>query len=356
MGDNWQSLSKFARSANSVNIIKILPLSFPGSHYFPYRPEINFAYERDTKSYGGEPVYEDHHYDSASYHDYAYEGGTSQQRFNAPRVPAMGVSAAGHRRTLSNVSTTASNVNQGFHLDQDDDVEVVDNTIYNLSQFYIGSNPNTVKVPESSYVPNRMREYENIPNYFKRQTSLNAAGYPGHFSNEFINITNHDRPMSLGLEHGGTQTPGAGPQVKLRSSLKKHNSQQQQQHQKKYSTGSSGSCGTPGTTNHTPPESLTSDDSSYLSAKDNSSSMSSQSRVRFTPEILLDVQQPHQQQQQQQQLSSQQIQSSQNLALEHGPHVPLGRRSSGGAIPVASQSNTSLVSRRRSNASESEQS
>ncbi|XP_062714401.1 mitogen-activated protein kinase kinase kinase 11-like isoform X2 [Aedes albopictus] len=326
-----------------------------GSHYFPYRPEINFAYERDTKSYGGEPVYEDHHYDSASYHDYAYEGGTSQQRFNAPRVPAMGVSAAGHRRTLSNVSTTASNVNQGFHLDQDDDVEVVDNTIYNLSQFYIGSNPNTVKVPESSYVPNRMREYENIPNYFKRQTSLNAAGYPGHFSNEFINITNHDRPMSLGLEHGGTQTPGAGPQVKLRSSLKKHNSQQQQQHQKKYSTGSSGSCGTPGTTNHTPPESLTSDDSSYLSAKDNSSSMSSQSRVRFTPEILLDVQQPHQQQQQQQ-LSSQQIQSSQNLALEHGPHVPLGRRSSGGAIPVASQSNTSLVSRRRSNASESEQS
>ncbi|XP_021708910.1 mitogen-activated protein kinase kinase kinase 11 isoform X3 [Aedes aegypti] len=327
-----------------------------GSHYFPYRPEINFAYERDTKSYGGEPVYEDHHYDSASYHDYAYEGGTSQ-RFNAPRVPAMGVSAAGHRRTLSNVSTTASNINQGFHLDQDDDIEVVDSTIYNLSQFYIGNNPNTVKVPESSYVPNRMREYENIPNYFKRQTSLNA-GYPGHFSNEFINITNHERPMSLGLEHGGTQSSGAGSQVKLRSSLKKHNSQQQQQHQKKYSTGSSGSCGTPGTTNHTPPESLTSDDSSYLSAKDNSSSMSSQSRVRFTPEILLDVQKPQQQQQHQhpQHLSSQQIQSSQNLALEHGSHVPLGRRSSGGTIPVASSSNTSLVSRRRSNASESEQS
>lgn len=271
----------------------------------------------------------------------------------------MGVSAAGHRRTLSNVSATASNINQGFHLDQDDDVEVVDDTIYNLNQFYISNNPNAVKVPESTFVPNRIREYENIPNYFKRLTNLNA-GYSGHFSNEFINITNHERPISLGLEHGGIQSAGAGSQVKLRSSLKKHNSQQQQQHQKKYSTGSSGSCGTPGASNQTPPDSLTSDDSSYLSAKDNSSSISSQSRVRFTPEILLDIQQPQQQMQQQQpqhhqqQLSSQQTQISQSSAL--GSHVPLGRRSSGSTIPVASSSNSSLVIRRRSNASESEQS
>lgn len=333
-----------------IAIVTVDSFFILGTNYFPYRPEINFAYERDTKSYGGEPVYEDHHYDSASYHDYAYEGGIPQ-RFNAPRVPAMGVSAAGHRRTLSNVSATASNINQGFHLDQDDDVEVVDDTIYNLNQFYISSNPNAVKVPETTFVPNRIREYENIPNYFKRQTSLNA-GYSGHFSNEFINITNHERPMSLGLEHGGIQSAGAGSQVKLRSSLKKHNSQQ---HQKKYSTGSSGSCGTPGTANQTPPDSLTSDDSSYLSAKDNSSSMSSQSRVRFTPEILLDIQQSQQQQQHHQQpLSSQQTQISQSSAL--GSHVPLGRRPSGGTIPVASSSNTSLASRRRSNASESEQS
>lgn len=148
--------------------------------------------------------------------------------------------------------------------------------------------------------------------------------------------------------------------MKLRFSLKKHNSQQQQQHQKKYSTGSSGSCGTPGATNQTPPDILTSDDSSYLNAKDNSSSISSQSRVRFTPEILLDIQQPQQRMQQQQpqhhqrQLYSMQTQISQSSAL--GSHVPLGRRSSGSTIPVASSSNSSLVIRRRSNASESEQS
>ncbi|XP_038120224.1 mitogen-activated protein kinase kinase kinase 11 isoform X2 [Culex quinquefasciatus] len=316
-----------------------------GSSYFPYRPEINFAFERETKSYGGEPVYEDHHYDSASYHDYAYDGASSSGRFNVPtRVPAMGVSAAGHRRTLSNVSNppTTSIINQGFHLDQDDDVELVDDAIYGLNHFYIGSGQQqqvagAAKVPDSTLIPSRMHEYENIPNYFKRQTSLNI-GYSGHFSNEYVNISNHERPASLGLEHGGlAQTAGAGSQVKLRSSLKKYNNTQQQQHHSKYSTGSSGSCGTPMTANPTPPDSLTSDDSSYLSAKDNSSSVSSQSRVRFTPELLLE---PQQQQHVQQ--------------LDLVSHVPLKRRSSAGAATVTAAS--SAATGRRSNVSESGQS
>ncbi|KAL9698782.1 hypothetical protein quinque_002223 [Culex quinquefasciatus] len=172
-----------------------------GSSYFPYRPEINFAFERETKSYGGEPVYEDHHYDSASYHDYAYDGASSSGRFNVPtRVPAMGVSAAGHRRTLSNVSNppTTSNINQGFHLDQDDDVELVDDAIYGLNHFYIGSGQQqqvagAAKVPDSTLIPSRMHEYENIPNYFKRQTSLNI-GYSGHFSNEYLSNPNLQLP------------------------------------------------------------------------------------------------------------------------------------------------------------------
>ncbi|XP_058821356.1 mitogen-activated protein kinase kinase kinase 11-like isoform X2 [Topomyia yanbarensis] len=320
-----------------------------GSHYFPYRPEINFAFERETKSYGGEPVYEDHHYDSASYHDYAYEGGMSN-RFSAPRVPTMGVNAAGHRRTLSNASATASNINQGFHFDQDD-VDLVDDAIYGLNHFYINNNQNAVKVPESTLVPNRIHEYENIPNYFKRQTSLNA-GYSGHFSNEFININNHERPISLGLEHGGLPSSGSGTQVKLRSSLKKYSNQQQQQSlqqhtQSKYSTGSSGSCGTP-MTNPTPPDSLTSDDSSYLSAKDNSSSISSQSRVRFTPELLLDMQQ------RQHQPPSQVGHGS---VAEISSHVPLGRKSSGGGATMAtSSSHTSIATGRHTNVGETGQS
>ncbi|XP_055550615.1 mitogen-activated protein kinase kinase kinase 11-like isoform X1 [Wyeomyia smithii] len=324
-----------------------------GSNYFPYRPEINFAFERDTKSYGGEPVYEDHHYDSASYHDYAYEGSNMSNRFSAPRVPTMGVNAAGHRRTLSNVSTTASNINQGFHFDSED-VDLVDDAIYNLNHFYINNNQNAVKVPESSIISNRIHEYENIPNYFKRQTSLNA-GYSGHFSNEFINISNHERPASIGLEHGGLPAPATGSQFRLRSSLKKYNTQQQQQsqtqqQQNKYSTGSSGSCGTPVTTNPTPPDSLTSDDSSYLSAKDNSSSMSSQSRVRFTPELLLDMQQRQNQ-------SSHHVQMGHGSAHEIISHVPLGRKSSGGPTGVTtSPSSASLATGRHSNMGESGQS
>lgn len=61
--------------------------------------------------------------------------------------------------------------------------------------------------------------------------------------------------------------------TKLRSSLKRNNN---------YGQNSGGN--TP--TNPTPPDSLTSDDSSYVSAKDSNSSMS---RVRFSPETLLDI-------------------------------------------------------------------
>ncbi|XP_055612330.1 mitogen-activated protein kinase kinase kinase 11-like isoform X2 [Uranotaenia lowii] len=322
-----------------------------GSHYFPYRPEINFAFERDTKSYSGEQVYEDHHYDSASYHDYAYEGGNvNSLRFSAPRVPTMGVSATGHRRTLSNVSTGASvnSIHQGFQSDHDVVVSMVDDAVYNMSNFFIGKNQSAVKLPETSgSIPNRIREYENTPSYFKRQFSLNA-GYSGHFSNEYINITNHERPASLGLDHGGLPpSSGAGTQVKLRSSLKKYNSQQQQQHHNKYSTGSSGSCGIPVATNPTPPDSLTSDDSSYLSAKDNSSSMSSQSRVRFTPELLLDMVQ----------LSGQPVKVPSTDHLDC--NLPVDRRPSNAATASGtptSLGNVSLTSARRSNPSESEQS
>lgn len=210
-----------------------------GSNYSPFRPEINLAYERDYKAtygYTDMPIY-----DSASYHDFAYEAA------RAPRVPQMGITAAGHRRTLSNISSgSSSNVNPGFRLEND---EIT--SLYNLGNLTVSTTPNHT----------RGREYENVPSY--------AIRHPQTMPSPEISVT---RPNSLGFEHGS--------QTKLRSSLKKYGPGGQK-------AGGSG-AGTP--TNPTPPDSLTSDDSSYLSAKDGgSSSISSQSRVRFSPEISLDM-------------------------------------------------------------------
>ncbi|ETN64394.1 hypothetical protein AND_003837 [Anopheles darlingi] len=332
--------------------------SYMGSHYFPYRPEINFAFERETKSYGGEPVYEDHHYDSASYHDYAYEGPrsgsqqgghSSSSRTSATRVPTMGITATGHRRSYSNISSAmySSNINRGFHMDGDElSDRLVEEATYKFSELYLPQDSareaevgadglslqssSTTKAAHDSgstsfQATNRMHQYENVPAFFRRQSSLQTH-YPSspdprggrHSSGEFMagmrDTMMHDeqRPYTvLGLEHG--ELGSLRPQTKLRSSLKKYNSQQQAPHhqqpsstggvvganpQSKYaavgctgavSYGSHAVASSSSVTNATPPDSLTSDDSSYLSAKDNSSSISSQSRVRFTPEILLDV-------------------------------------------------------------------
>lgn len=152
----------------------------------------------------------------------------------------MGVNASSHRRTLSNISSTSSNINSGFRLEND---EVPDTYQFN-------------NLNSNNATPNRMRVYENIP--FATQLQDQSIVQENLLK---------ERPITLSFE--------PGHQTKFRSSLKKHTMSR---------TASSG--GTP--TNPTPPDSLTSDDSSYLSARDGSS-ISSQSRVRFSPETLLDV-------------------------------------------------------------------
>ncbi|XP_041764851.1 mitogen-activated protein kinase kinase kinase 11 isoform X2 [Anopheles merus] len=313
--------------------------SYIGSHYFPYRPAINFAFERETKSYGGEPVYEDHHYDSASYHDYAYEGpgpsGTGSARATGTRVPTMGISATGHRRTHSSISSTlhSSNVNQGFHMEGDEmdgaGTRLIDDVTYKLGDLYLpgGGKDAASRLPASStaklhetplppafHASSRMHQYENVPNFFRRQSSLQQAHYSpssvhsGHLSGEFMSGGTipepEERPYTvLGLtEHGtdgGLLSSSLRPQTKLRSSMKKYTHSHPTHQQATASAGGQGKYGagygmhgTTSAANQTPPDSLTSDDSSYLSAKDNSSSISSQSRVRFTPEIVLDVDSP----------------------------------------------------------------
>lgn len=88
-----------------------------------------------------------------------------------------------------------------------------------------------------------------------------------------------ERPMTLSFENGGSSGGN-----KLRSSLKKHIAGNGG---RRGSSASAIDC-TP--TKPTPSDSLTSDDSSYMSARDGYSSISStHSRVRFSPETMLDA-------------------------------------------------------------------
>lgn len=203
----------------------------------------------------------------------------------------MGTAGGGHhhRRTLSNVSSnSSSNVNPAFRMETDD---LVSNYPYNAATLHCAAG----SVSVSGYNPlnhNRMRVYENIP-----YKPTGPSGFPqsncGNPQLDWMSASPPaplhlpppvpaERPMTLSFEHAGG--------TKLRSSLKKYNTGRRGSSASACGGDGSGggSCvGTP--TKPTPPGSLTSDDSSYMSAKDGYSSLSSsQSRVRFSPETLLD--------------------------------------------------------------------
>lgn len=227
-----------------------LTFSSSGSNYFPYRPEM--ANARDYKSYP------DYGYEVANYYPHRNRWGFNGVRQNLSR-PQMGVNA-GHRRTLSNISSTSSNINQGFQFEETDEIDAMEH-LRNLNIDH--------GVPSVG----RMRMYENLPfgSSNDKQCDYSLDG-PHEYNNG--GILPVERPLTLPFEQNAN--------VSRRSSLKKY-----------VRTGiSNGTTATGhGTTptNPTPTESLTSDDSSYLSAKD---SISSQSRVRFSPDALLDGNQP----------------------------------------------------------------
>jgi hypothetical protein len=244
------------------------------------------GFDADYKPYG---------YTNAIYNEYPLElTNSSGSRTPKSRVPAMGVSATSHRRTLSNVSNT-SNINQSFCIDNDMVVHHNDNDIqpmsaYSFNNLNITNNKlnlgltatgnethnlllhNTIVAGNASTNNiNRMRDYEKLPNYFGRQIlDSSAYGSLNQTKNE-INQYHYERPLNFEHEYGSSTYS------KVRSSLKKYSH-------------------TPNNTRNnsetTPPDSL-SDDSSYLSAKDGSS-ISSQSRVRFSPETSLANQMMHQ--------------------------------------------------------------
>ncbi|XP_071440662.1 mitogen-activated protein kinase kinase kinase 9-like isoform X3 [Hetaerina americana] len=174
--------------------------------------------------------------------------------------PSARLPFGGHRRTPSNVSTasSSSNVNPSFRLEDEGD-----------SQYNTPTHRGSPAVRGGGVVGGYEYEYPgSLAPYYSRQNSLEAAAAEA-------------RPSSLEM-----------PRI-LRSSLRRYNNTAAAYAERGSGTagrcspkpgagwggGSSSGGGTP--TNPTPPESVTSEDSSYVSAKENSSS--SVNRVRFSP-------------------------------------------------------------------------
>lgn len=239
-----------------VTYYSVLTL-FSGSNYFPYRPEINLGYERDYKSY---PEYS---YDRTTnyFNDHGrwdYLSNTGIARTSAPFANTS-VNTGQHRQFSNN----ASNVNPSFHLERDE----LD-AIYQL---------NDLNIEPTKTLTNRMHVYENVPQRRLSQSNYQEFSDYGSSSLQPSSQPPADRPMSLPFD----QQRGS----RLRSSLKKYGINVRP------STAPTTMSTTTVTTkngctptNQTPPDSLTSDDSSYLSAREGS--ISSQSRVRFSPEAL----------------------------------------------------------------------
>ncbi|KAL6431366.1 hypothetical protein ACFW04_007183 [Cataglyphis niger] len=197
---------------------------------------------------------------STEYHDrmlecpefpHAYDNPSSIN--NSARPVSSRLLPYTHHRTSSNVSNAStssqSNVNPTFRLEDEDDYGM-----YSPVPYYQRSS-NVISSLVSTYGTNILNHEYGSP-LLTRQNSHSDS-----------NSNSGERPSNLEVV------------TRLRSSLKRssYSSNPYGSPSKSVSKNNSGS-GTP--TNPTPPDSLTSEDSSYVSAKDSQISIS---RVRFSP-------------------------------------------------------------------------
>lgn len=177
---------------------------------------------------------------------HAYDNPSSM---NSPARPVSRLLPYTHHRTSSNVSNAStssqSNVNPTFRLEDEDDYGV-----YSPVPYY--QRPSNVISNLASTYGTSVLNHEYGSPLLTRQNSHDSSTNSG------------ERPSNLEVI------------TRLRSSLKRSNYSYNSP-SKSVSKNNSGS-GTP--TNPTPPDSLTSEDSSYVSAKDSQISIG---RVRFSP-------------------------------------------------------------------------
>lgn len=176
---------------------------------------------------------------------HAYDNPSS---ISSPARPVSRLPPYTHHRTSSNVSNAStssqSNINPTFRLEDGDDY-----SLYSPGHYY--------------------------------QRSPNVISNVGTYSPSMLNLDYGSQLLTRQNSHDSNSNSGERPSnlevaSRLRSSLKRSNYSYNSPN-KSVSKSNSGS-GTP--TNPTPPDSLTSEDSSYVSAKDSQISIG---RVRFSP-------------------------------------------------------------------------
>lgn len=195
------------------------------------------------------------------------------------KPPQMGLAATHHRRTHSNVSGISSNISSiGSSQHDSDGLQSFDYHYNRLQQM-----TNRLELTPPIAPASRIRTYDNVP--FTRYNELPTY----NFMNTEVKTTNY-RPDSLPFDLSANSN--------LRSSLRKYSNSsvrsdiigQPSAAQTNPFTITNqmqqGQISKVSPTKTTPSDSLTSDDSSYLSAKEGS--LSSQSRVRFSPDAVLD--------------------------------------------------------------------
>jgi len=201
---------------------------------------LNYSYERDCKSY---PDYSyDYNHRLPDYYDYQYEAPpvvplpvtvpcpVSQTRTPPPRVPQMGVSAAGHRRTPSTVSNN-SNV-----LLEHEELLCYDYNNLNLNAEYERECERERELDQVP-PPTKQELYAGSPKLLNRlihsPLPMTKSKYATAAVTRPASLPFEQHALSLGYQQSGAGSvvaalpPPLAGQSKLRSSLKQ---QQQQQH------------------------------------------------------------------------------------------------------------------------------
>lgn len=227
------------------------------------------------------------------------------------RMPVMGTRTYQHRRTMSNVSHY-SNVNRGFQVESEEeagrsgDYNDLDYRFSSLNiepylvPFNKMSESQQEEKPISSNlyqsgasIPNRMRLYENISVYQQRQQSP-SSGIQQNLSQphqqisqiEHSNTPTHLLKTSPNNNSNGQQEYEQRPRFINQTTILASNSDYANSNNTSTNKIANSTGCTP--THSTPHDSFTSDDSSYLSAREGIS-MSSTSRVRFSPDNFLNT-------------------------------------------------------------------
>ncbi|CRK92531.1 CLUMA_CG006068, isoform A [Clunio marinus] len=214
------------------------------------------------------------------------------------RTPVMGTRTIVHRRTLSNASSQYSS--RGGQVDYGEVINPLE-VDYRFNNFNISgaieqplqfhSVPYSVNHPDNTnthQIPNRMRLYENVSNFQHHRDPSSQAQIPLKTSS-IDHTSNHDYIKTTSITNSLRREMFFNPEVNIEATQNNvtqctRNGDESHPSNDNIITNMSSSkiTGSTGCTpTHSTPQDSFSDDSSYLSA------LSSQNRVRFSPENFL---------------------------------------------------------------------